>query len=129
MASVGTGVQLSTQSAIQPYKLAQAESNAAQAERRAASLRSQADAAQSDASRAQQNARAVEANATQAESTAVAARQGVATAKAAEDVGMNWAATYDRLAQVQSTVGKALDSALAVNGQGQITGQVVSETA
>jgi hypothetical protein len=129
MASSASGVQLANQSAWQQFKLSLAERNADQAEQQARALRSQADSAQREASQAQQNARSLEVEAGNAENTAGAARRGITTMRAVEDTGSRLAATYDRLAQVQTVTVDSADTAAVVNTQGQVTGQVVSVAA
>jgi hypothetical protein len=130
MESSTSGIQLATQSAWQQFKLTLAERNADRAESEARALRSQADAAQREASRAQESARSLQVEADQAQQSAGEARRGVATIKSVEGTGVRLAATYDRLAQVQTTPVVATASTdTAVNSLGQVTGQVVSVAA
>jgi hypothetical protein len=130
MESSTSGIQLATQSAWQQFKLTLAERNADRAESEARALRSQADAAQREASRAQENARSLQVEADQAQQSAGEARRGVSTVKSIEGAETRLAATYDRLAQVQTTpaVTKAAPDT-TVNSLGQVTGQVVSVAA
>lgn len=129
MASSTSGIQLANQSVWQQFKLSQAERVAQQAEQRAQSLQAQADAAQRRAVRAQANADSLQVEAGQAEVNAGDARRGVAGLKSVETAGERLGQVYDRLAQVKAPAVEVADTEPVVNSQGEVTGQLVSETA
>jgi len=145
------GAQAASQAALQQLKVQQAKQTAERAEVTARSLRSQAEDAQRSADRAHENARSLFVRSDQAQTAAGQARQGLAMMNSASNMQASLANTASQLVErssgtepvgprveLQASTGPqvappvqapARPSAPVFNTSGQLTGQLVNDSA